>query len=766
MKNYFAAFVFVLVALLFSAAGIVAEQEPVTIKSVDTPAEKLEKRKPPTGKRAAGKGPVIGLVLEGGGALGFAHVGVLKVLEEERIPIGVIAGTSMGSIVGAAYASGRSMEEIDAVISQTDWDQLFNETLARELVTYRMKTGRDGEIYGDTKIGIVNGDVTVPTAMVEGQQIEPLFQKLFGRAPAACSFDDLPVPYRAVAADIETGQAVVLDHGSLTQAARASMSVPGFFSPVEIDGRLLVDGGITNNFPVDVARSMGADHLIGVEFKFTPRKRNAMTNPLTISAQILDLMLERTSATGRALMGPEDVLINPDVSAFSSTSFGSSAELVAAGEAAARAAIPQLKKFAVSETEYAAYSKRRTSGSEYAPVIDYIRVAKAPPHREKAIIKAMNVKLGEKFDRDDVSRQVEAIHETGIYKKVTADIEEKEGKHGLVVTAEEKEWLKNYVRLGFSLEDNLDGNSSYALAANARLRELNSAGAYLDNQVEIGRAPRIFSEFYQPIYESSSFFVAPDISLSRTPLLITKDNNQIAEYERESAVLALKGGYSLGRYGEIVSGWKRGPGTFERQIGAETLPEFDYDIGEYFSRVVLDQYDNPDFPTEGYRAIVEGLASRESAGGSGDFEQGRANFGVPFTSGDTTLLLNAEGGWSSPDLPEERAFSLGGFLDISGFVQNSKLADNYWISRTALYRRFSKGSTSLINFGGFYGASLEYANLKSDIEEIGDSPDIIAGSIFIAADTPLLPLYFGIGMNDESEKSFYLAIGRVGGRRR
>lgn len=711
------------------------------------------------------KQPVIGLVLEGGGALGFAHVGVLKVLEEENIPVHVIAGTSMGSIVGAAYASGRSLEELEKVLAETDWDKLFDESIPRQLVDYRMKAGRDGELFGDSKLGVMDGEVILPTAIVEGQQIEPLLGKIFDRAPANCSFDDLPVRYRAVAADIETGQAVVLDKGNLALAARASMSVPGFFSPVEIDGRLLVDGGITNNFPVDVARSMGPDILIGVYFNLEPRKREKLKNPLAISAQILDFLLERSSAASRATMRPEDIIIHPDLREYSSTSFNSAREIMKAGEDAARAAIPRLRKLAVSQSEFRRWSQKRTAGAAYAPVIDYVRV-EAPEPRKQAIMDAVSVKLGEAYDRDGTAKQIEAIHQTGLYKKVTVDVEEKDGKHGLVINAQEKEWLKRYLRLGMALEDNFDGQSNYALALNGRMRDLNEAGGYLDVQLEIGRSPRLFGEFYQPLSSTSRFFVAPEFTVQRQELRIRQDGDDIAQYDRESAVLGLKGGVTFRRYGELTGGWRWGPGRLERQIGEPNLPESSYDVGEFFTRFVVDQYDSPDFPTQGYRLSAEGTASREGAGASDDFEQSRLSVGLPVTFGENTFLLNGEMGNSSNDLPSERSFSLGGFFDISGFNKNSLVADNYWITRAMFYHRFAKESSALLKFGGFYGMSFEYASLRTSIQDIGDMPDIVAGSAFVGFDTPLLPVYFGFGLNDESEQSFYLAIGRVGSRRR
>lgn len=710
--------------------------------------------------------PKVGLILEGGGALGFAHVGVLRVLEEHRIPVDLIAGTSMGSIVGAAYASGATVEEMARVLSSTDWDELFNETVPRPYLGYRQKPGRDREIFGDTKIGLQEGELVTATALVHGQKIMPLFQDLFGKVPTPIDFDDLPIPYRAVAADIETGEAVVIGEGNLALAARASMSVPGFFSPVEIENRLLVDGGITNNFPVDVGFEMGAEIIIGVEFGFEPKKRDQLTGPLGISKQILDLLLERTSARTRAMLRPQDIMIQPDVSKYTSTSFTYSKEIMLAGEEAARKLVPRLKKYAVSEEEFRAYSERRSDLPTYAPLIDYVRVEAIPPHREAFIKEGLTIKTGKPLDRREIEKNLESVHQTGDYKLVTYDIETKDGKQGVVIKAEEKEWLRKYLRLGFALEDDFDGNSNYSLAAEGRIKDLNSLGAYADIQGEIGRSPRLFGELYQPLWEGSRFFVAPDLTLSRQELRVRRDQEVVAEYEREVAVLGLKGGISFKRYGELYAGWRRGPGKLDRQIGESSLPEFDYDIGEFVTGFTLDQVDNVDFPTVGYLLSALGTASREDAGSNEDFEQGRATIGVPLTSGNNTLLLGAEGGYSSDDLSPERSYALGGFFDISGFTQNSLVADNYWVGRAKLYRRVSQIGSSLFKFSGYIGGSFEYASLRTELEEVGDNPDIVAGSLFVGVDTPLLPLYIGFGVNDESENSVYLALGRLGSRRR
>ncbi|HQH27965.1 MAG TPA: patatin-like phospholipase family protein [Oligoflexia bacterium] len=218
--------------------------------------------------------PKIGLVLSGGGAKGIAHVGVLKILEQERIPIHFVSGTSMGSIVAAAYASGLTSQQMEEEFKKVDWDKLFDESIPREDLPYRLKSGRDRRIVGDGKLALRKDAAIAPIAFVQGQHLVPLFQRIFGKVDTPVDFDKLPVPFRAIAADIETGEQVVLKSGDLATTARASMAVPGFFAPVEIDGRMLVDGGIVNNFRTEGGTEQGfwkSFYVVSFEVKRYPQ---------------------------------------------------------------------------------------------------------------------------------------------------------------------------------------------------------------------------------------------------------------------------------------------------------------------------------------------------------------------------------------------------------------------------------------------------------------------------------------------------------------
>ncbi len=708
--------------------------------------------------------PKVGLVLAGGGALGFAHVGVIKVLEEQRIPIDIVTGTSMGAIVGSAYAAGVSLEEMIAEMTSTDWDDLFGEEPDRASVEYRLKSGRGRELFGETKFSIQDGELVTPLGFIDGQRVLPLLQRLLRKVESPTDFDTLPLPFRAVAADIETGEAVIPKYGNLAQIVRASMSVPGVFAPIEVDGRVLVDGGIVNNVPIDQALALGADVLIVVELYTKFKSASELKGPFAISGQVIALMLERTTREQMKLMRPHDIHVRPDVSAYTTSSFGDAVPLMKIGEEEARRMIPALQKLSVDEATYRKYSERRVI-PEPGHEVQFIRIKNQSSVPEGEISVELRTEVGSPLNLETLEGDIDRIYSSGRFSSVRYDIVREDGKEGIEITAKGKEWYKEFLRLGAAIEDDFDGNSSYSLAFNYRWNDLDSYGAFLDTQLEIGHSSRVFAEFYQPLGEGSPFFVAPEGELVRTEIFLRDNGETIAEFGRRQGSIGLKAGYELGRSGEALLGYTWGRGDFERKIGDPTVPELDYDVGEVYSSVELDTLDTPDFPTSGYRAGVSYNYSLEDFGGEENFNWGRAGFVIPYTWERNTFLISGESFTSFDNRPVERSISLGGFLDVSGYQRNSLVASDFHFVRAVFYRRFSELKIPLFGLGFFAGGSVEMGTITSDVESLPDTGSLVAGSAFLGADTPIFPLYLSFGLSDDDEHSAYLNIGRVGTRR-
>ena len=278
--------------------------------------------------------PKIGLVLSGGGARGGAHLGVIKALEELRVPIDYIAGTSIGAAVGGIYASGLSVAEVEAFLASIDWDAAFGNVTPRQLRSFRRK--RDDDLYlVSQKPGLNNGELQIPVGLVQGQVIDMTMSRVVFPVAHIEDFDDLAIPFRAVAGDIATGEAVVLESGDLARAIRASMAVPAALSPMVIDGRLLVDGGIVMNLPVEVAQSMGADVIVAVDITDRLASQDEIRSIVQVTEQLTNLLTRTGTVQQTALLTDRDFLLRPEIpSELSSVNFARINETIEYGYSA------------------------------------------------------------------------------------------------------------------------------------------------------------------------------------------------------------------------------------------------------------------------------------------------------------------------------------------------------------------------------------------------------------------------------------------------
>jgi len=668
----------------------------------------------------------------------------------------------MGSIVGAAYASGATVDEMEQILSGTDWDELFKETLEREDVEYRDKYGRRGQFLGDAKIGINNSGLARFTGVVAGQNVLPLLQRLYYRTPGNVDFDNLPIPFRALAADIETGKAVALESGQLALAARASMAVPGFFTPVEIDGKALVDGGIANNLPVDVALRMGAERLIVVDLLADLKKKDELTGLLGISGQIISILLQQNSDLQRLNLRKGDLLLVPDLKGYSATDFQKAKEIFSRGETAALENVKKLKAFSVSEQEYQSYQRRREGKPEQPVTIAAVTVDSDIPARVPAIEERFAFQVGQPFDAAKIEEAIHEEYKEGDLSSLAYSVEtDPQGKSVLAVTAEKPLWYDKYLQAGFSLQDNFQGESAYQLALGARFNELNTAGAFLDTRLDIGWRPMFELDYYQPLAQHSNYFINPLLTLDRyqVPLRVGGDN--IAEYQRNRIIGAFGAGRKIGKSGEAMVGASRGNGDFDRQIGAADLPEKSYQIGNYFGQISYDSADTPDFPRKGMLFNYDVARHTDALGSSDNFTQMAGSFAKPFSFGLNTVLLSTDYGVTLDRIPATRVFVLGGMFDLAGYQPGGLAASDFVIGRLGYYRELESLGGAFARLKLFGGGSFELASVRSDIEAVQDNTGIVAGMLFLGADTPIVPLYLAAGMNNDDEASLYLNIGRI-----
>jgi NTE family protein len=712
--------------------------------------------------------PRICLVLSGGGARGMAHIGVLRILEELKIPIDCIAGTSMGAVVGGLYASGMTAAQIEATMRSVDWQEAFRDAPPRRDLAFRRKQD-DRNFLVRLPLGLKHGKILLPKGFIQGQKLQETLRQLTLPFSNSTNFDLLPTPFRAVATDLLTGDAVVMDKGDLAIAMRASISTPGVFAPVETQGRLLVDGGLAENLPIDVARQMHADILIVSDVSFPLQTRAALDSALSISNQMLAILVRKDADRQRATLGPSDILIEPKLGSASSTDFTAANSTIVAGANEARAMLARLDPLSVVDSAYRDYLVRRASREPGLPPIQFVRVDEQSRRYEKTIMAEIQPLVGKPLDINAVGTRITELYGLGNFETLDyALVDQGEGadeKTGLEVRARRKSWGPNYIRFGLDLEDNFQGTSRYNAAARFILTELDDLGAELVTDLQIGSDPKVASEFYQPLNAERTWFLAPRLQVQARDLQLYTKDVLIADYRDREVEADLDIGRTLGNWGEIRAGFHRTNGATRVRLGNPNLLDQKYNVGELFFKFSYDRLDNLHFPRAGQQFTVQWDANRANLGGDDAFDKVQADWLTARSRGRNTLLLWASagsvvGGSIQPTAVPE-LFSLGGFFNLSGLAPTSLFGPHYAIARAIYFRKIGRGGEGFFEFPAYIGMSFEMGNVWQQRGDMSFGSTHKDGSLFVAFDTFLGPVYLGSGYDTAGHSAFYLFLGRT-----
>ena len=711
------------------------------------------------GSQKAAQRPKIGLALSGGGARGAAHVGVLRVLEELRIPVDYIAGTSMGSIIAGLYASGMTLDQIEHALVTMDWEHIFDDDPPREELSFRRK--RDDDLYlVKAKPGFRDGELKFPAGLIQGQKFDLALRELTLPVSAVKDFDRLTIPFRAVASDIGTGQPVVLGSGDLAKAMRASMAVPGAFAPAHIDGRVLVDGGITNNLPVSVVRDMGADIVIAVDISTPLASPDEVRNVLEITAQLTSIMTRTNTEQQIASLGERDILIVPDLSDISSADFTRAGEAIPAGAAAAEAERTQLSRLSLSESVYQAHLAARVLPGGDKPIVYFVQIKNDSNLADEVLRERLHIREGEPLDRVQLEKDISNIYGLELFESVDYRVIEQDGETGVVVDARARSWGPDYLQFGLALSSDFGGDSTYNFGVAYLKTAINELGGEVRLGVQLGQDPAISADWYQPLDYDSRYFFEPNISYgASTYTLYTQDgNDKVAEYRVKQTQLELAAGRELSVFGEARLGYRWGTGDVDLNVGSPGLPEGGFDRGSVFGRLSVDRLDNTHFPSKGYTGDIEYELFRDSLGNDQDLDQLKVDLSYFETFGAHTFGLGGRFNTTMDGSGEvQNLFQLGGFLNLSGFNNNALSGRHSAILTGVYYRRF----TQLKFLPWYVGGSLELGNVWEDRDDISADSAIISGSVFLGADTPIGPFYTGYGYAEGGNSSLFLFLGKA-----
>jgi NTE family protein len=700
--------------------------------------------------------PRVGLVLSGGGARGAAHVGVLKVLEEMKVRIDYVAGTSMGSIVGGLYASGMSPEEIETAFGTYDWANVFKSDLDREDLSFRRK--RDDDfllVKAKPGFDLKTAELKLPTGFLEGQKVNLILHELTMPVAQVDDFDRLPIPFRAVATDIGTGQPAVLGGGKLAAAMRASMAVPGGLAPEIIDGRMLVDGGVSNNLPIDVARDMGADVLIVVDISTPLMEATEITNIFGVTEQLTNIMTRGNTDAQLATLTAGDITILPDLGDIATGDFDRVLEAVPKGYAAADAMRMQLAGLSVPDEEFSAWLATREGRNTLPPMVNFIHVVNNSGLNEEALLARVKHPIGAPLDEGELGRDINRIYGLDLFETVSYDIVEENNESGLLITARAKQWGPNYLQFGFNLETDFDGDSTFNMDVAYLKTIMNARGAEWRTGFTMGQDPGVFTEWYQPIDKGLHYFFNPQASYRKRSVNVFDGSNKVAEYRVKESRISLDTGRELGDWGEIRVGYFRSEGQSELSVGDPGFQDVNSDEGGFFGQFLIDRMNNQSFPTEGHSLLARFSRNDEDLGDDNNFDQVEFGFAKPITWDRYTIMPAFEGGTTlKGDAPVYGLFEGGGFLRLSGFESNELSGDEFAIAKLIVYRRMNDITFLPVYLGG----SLEYGDYSDDLE-LSDFKT--AGSLFVGVDSFFGPLYIGTGVAEGGNSSVFMFLGKI-----
>jgi NTE family protein len=713
--------------------------------------------------------PRVGLVLAGGGAKGGAHVGVLKVLEQLHVPIDCIAGTSMGALVGGGYASGIPAADLQKFLIGIDWPKVIGGVGLRDLAPIEQKAA--GVTYSNNlDMGLRDGEIIVPGGLVNTSGIDDLLRSYVAKARGQADFDKLPIPYRAVATDMVSGQMVVLGSGDLATAMRASMAIPGAFAPVHLDNYILNDGGMVRNLPVDVARDMCADVVIVVNLVTEPTTPDKLRTATQLAGRAMDVMLEANVKLQLQTLKPGDVLIDVQMGDIGTADFERVPETIPLGEAAARAMAGELARYSVPPERYAAWRKQVTSGQEINAKVAGVEIKGLEWMNPAYLETRTDIQAGDQVDNQRISAQAREMSALKDLETVGYQLTGDPENPTLQWLPKEKSWGPNFIQFDLGLYATQDNDSGFVAYMKTDRRWLNALGLQWRNEIQLGTNNLFASSLYQPLDVAQVFFVEPRIFASRSYQNLYVNQDRIANYRFDDLGGQLDFGVNFGTRAQLRLGYIYDQRDVTVDTGTPALPDVREDDAGIISQAIWDSRDTAFNPTKGVVAAIEYMRSDTSIGAERDWERLEAGLGVAVPIRGDIVWVTAAGGTDlNSDLPVDRYFAIGGPGSFPGLPLDALRSQEYW-TLNGSYLWKLKDIQSIRGQALYAGLRLETGEIdqfsvSSDLQRIdkGLKP-VYGGSVYIAGRTLVGPMTVGVGGTSLNTWTLWVAVGRPVGQ--
>jgi len=718
---------------------------------------------PDAGAQAPAKAarPKVGLVLGGGGARGGAHLGVLEVLEELRVPFDCVAGTSMGALAAGAYVAGVSPAEMKETISRTDWAGMFDDSAGRDSVSLRRKQ-IDDRFYSGLEFGVTKDGLRYREGAVAGEKIKLFFNDLVRADLGERSIEDLPIPLTLIATDIGTGERVAMREGNLTSAMRASMSVPGAIAPVVRDGRKLVDGGLVDNVPIQEVRDRcGAQVVIAVNVGSPLLKPEDVTGVLSVVGQMVNLLTEQNVAKSLSLLKPTDIYMRPELGDITAASFERQIEASVIGRKAALAVADKLRALSVPPEAYAAWRRSvRMEPPPKPPVVDEVRVAETRFVNPKELRAAVSQKEGEPLDPKALAKDLVLVYSRGDLMSLDYAVLRERDKTILKLTPLEKSWGPDYLRFGVNLSSDFRTESPYNLRALYRKTWMNAFGGEWLTFAQMGSNQGLGTEFYQPVDYRQRYFVRPFAATEQKKVGLYFDGDRLAEYRTRENRYGVDFGVNLDVYGQAKVGWLERELRATLETGDPFFPDSKGSVGGVQFALALDTQDFVFFPTKGYQAKLDYFEAVRESNLLGKYGRIEGRLNGAWSPGDLIFLGRVEGGQATHGtVPFVDAFALGGLGRLSAYAPNQIIGNEAYglVSVQAQYRL--NKPLPILGLSVLAGVSYEAGYMKNPITE----PNLTGGTnsygVYLASNTVFGPIYLGYSATKDRSGRFYLFIG-------
>jgi len=701
--------------------------------------------------------PKLGLVLEGGGALGLAHIGVITWMEEHHIPVSYVAGTSMGGLVGGMYATGLSPAEVRQLINGIDWDQVLSGVTPFRDLSFRRKQDAH-DVPGQLEFGL-RGGLEFPSGFNTGQEVNLVLDRVALPYSEIASFNDLPIPFACVSSDLVSGKPHVFRDGSLAFAMRSTMSLPGIFTPVRSGKHLYVDGFLLDNLPVDVAKEMGADVTLAIHLETAPMDPNTNLSSFGVLGQSISVM---SAVNVMHSMELADMLVVVPLQKYTSLDYSKADAIIKLGYDAAASKATVLSAFSVSDAEWEDYLAKRNARRKTAPIPKFVQVTGTPPEMAKAMEKQMSSLVGQPVDSKKIDQDMMTIVGMGQFATATYSMTEKSGEQGLQVQAERKSYAPPIVRPLIVIDGSEYNNVLFSLGARITFMDVGSYRSELRNDVILGSQYQLASEYYHPFTTTSNWFIAPRLGVNSSQFNVYSSNTLLASYRIRQALGGLDAGYAFGRTGEFRLGYEGGYEHATPVIGnVPVIPTTAGTTGDVRIQYQLNTLDDPVIPRSGVSLLMYTKGYNTNPAAPGPFPlseiQSEAFFRL---NAPSSVYVAVAGGSSYGYKAGFPAFSLGGSRQLVAWGTNELLTNQYFLGQLGYIRELAKlppflGSS--VNFLGILELGKTYK-----LPALPSPPNLpmdVAGGLLV--NTIFGPVLVAGSVGDYGHGRFYFQIGHV-----